>query len=232
MSQTHHRRGDCRLCGSRRLTLVLALTPTPPANAFVAESALDREQPAFPLDVFFCEDCTHLQLCDVVDPEILFRDYVYVSGTSPSFVEHFRAYAAECVERFGLGQGDLAVDIGSNDGTLLGFFKGGGLNVLGIDPAERIAAEASANGIETWPEFFTAEVAARIRDDHGPAKIITANNVFAHADDLDGIAKAVAALLADDGVFVFEVSSFLHQSTMQWCIVIDCISNLGCIQWC
>ncbi|MBT3553132.1 MAG: methyltransferase domain-containing protein [Rhodospirillaceae bacterium] len=203
MSEAYHRRSDCRLCGGVRLTQVLRLTPTPPANAFASEAA---PQETFPLDLFFCEDCAHLQLLDVIDPEILFRDYVYVSGTSPSFVAHFGAYAADCVARFGLGPGDLAVDIGSNDGTLLGFFKKSGLDVLGIDPARKIAAEATKRGIETWPEFFGCDVAMRIRGDRGAAKIITANNVFAHADDLDGIAAAARALLADDGVFQFEVS--------------------------
>ena len=206
MSETHYRRSDCRLCGGSRLTPVLALTPTPPANAFVAEVALGGAQPAFPLDLYFCEDCAHLQLLDVLDPELLFRDYVCVSATSPIFVEHFRTYAADCVRRFELLPGDLAVDIGSNDGTLLGFFKESGLKVLGIDPALKIAAEASRRGIETWPEFFNDDVAARIRGDLGAARIITANNVFAHADDLDGIARAAGALLAEDGVFLFEVS--------------------------
>lgn len=206
MSKTHYRRSDCRLCGGSRLTPVLGLTPTPPANAFVAEVALAGAQQTFPLDLFLCEDCAHLQLRDVIDPELLFRNYVYVSATSPSFVEHFKAYAADCVARFGLGPGDLAVDIGSNDGTLLGFLKNSDLKVLGIDPARKIAAEATKRGIETWPEFFGSDVAKRIRDDRGAAKIITANNVFAHADDLDGIAAAARVLLADDGVFVFEVS--------------------------
>ena len=86
------RRDTCRLCGGDRLSLVLALTPTPLANAFVGEAGLGEEQPVFPLDVFFCEDCTHVQLLDVVDPELLFANYVYVAGTSPVFVKHFQNY--------------------------------------------------------------------------------------------------------------------------------------------
>ena len=82
----YHRRDKCRLCDSTQLTEVVSLTPTPPANAFVAEAALNEKQPSFPLDVFFCEDCAHVQLLDVVDPELLFANYVYVSGTSPVFV--------------------------------------------------------------------------------------------------------------------------------------------------
>ena len=83
------RRDTCRLCGGKDLALVLKLTPTPPANAFVDKDSLDTEQACFPLDVFFCEDCFHVQLLDVVDPGLLFENYVYVSGTSPAFVKHF-----------------------------------------------------------------------------------------------------------------------------------------------
>jgi SAM-dependent methyltransferase len=200
------RRPDCRLCGSRRLTRVLALTPTPPANAFVSAAELNKSQPRFPLDVFFCEDCGHVQLLDVVDPRVLFENYVYVSGTSPVFVRHFEDYARAVLERFRPAARSLVLDIGSNDGTLLGFFRDGGMKVLGIDPARAIAAAANARGIETWTDFFTLGLAARIRTERGPAAVVAANNVFAHVDDLAGVAEGIAALLAPDGVFVFEVS--------------------------
>jgi len=201
------RRNTCRLCASIHLTEVLSLTPTPPANAFVADTALDKKQPTFPLDLFFCEDCAHVQLLDVVDPEPLFVNYVYVSGTSPVFVKHFQDYASFIAEYFVAEPSNgLAVDIGSNDGTLLAQFKSLGLDVLGIDPAREIARQATANGIETWPEFFSADLATKIRAERGQAKVVTANNVFAHADDLAGITQGIRSLLAPDGVFVFEVS--------------------------
>src|SRR4051812_12838948 len=95
-----HRRKTCRLCDGTRLTLVLELAPTPPANAFVAREELGKPQPSFPLDVFFCDDCRHVQLLDVVDPSVLFENYVYVSGTSPSFVAHFEQYARGILDQF------------------------------------------------------------------------------------------------------------------------------------
>jgi len=185
---------------------VLGLTPTPPANAFVSASERHKAQDCFPLDVFFCKSCGHVQLLDVVDPRLLFEHYVYVSGTSPVFVRHFQEYAADIVRRYSPAADALVVDIGSNDGTLLSFFKAAGCRVLGIDPAQEIAADATARGIETVAAFFTPQLAERLVTERGQAKIVTANNVFAHADDLHGIAKGVAALLAPDGVFVFEVS--------------------------
>jgi SAM-dependent methyltransferase len=202
----YNHRSTCRLCDSVALTKVFALTPTPPANAFVPKEQLDLVQPTFPLELFFCEDCAHLQLLDVVSPAELFRNYVYVSGTSASFVKHFEDYASTCSAKFKLSPGNLVVDIGSNDGTLLKFFQDKNLNVLGIDPARAIAKEASENGIETWPDFFDKAIAEKIIQEKGAASLITANNVFAHADDLAGITQNIKSLLTPDGVFIFEVS--------------------------
>ncbi|MEK7287446.1 MAG: class I SAM-dependent methyltransferase [Elusimicrobiota bacterium] len=204
------RRDNCRLCASRRLELVLSLTPTPPANAFVRDA---QDQEAFPLDLFFCLDCRHLQLLDIVDPVFLFKNYVYVSGTSPVFVKHFQEYADDLVRRFEPATGDLIVDVGSNDGTLLGFFKKSGLRVLGVDPAKDTARRASEAGIETIPEFFTPALAKSIRDKYGAAFALTANNVFAHADDLEGMVAGVRELISPDGIFAFEVSYLLDVHT-------------------
>jgi SAM-dependent methyltransferase len=189
------------------LELVMRLTPTPPANAFVPEEKLGEAQAVFPLDLHLCRDCGHAQLPDVVDPEILFRNYVYVSGTSPVFVEHFRRYAQDMAQRFLPGdRAGFVVDIGSNDGTLLKAFAALKHRVLGVDPATAIARQANAAGIPTLDRFFDPALAAEIRAAHGPADLVAANNVFAHADDLAGIAEGVRALLAPEGVFAFEVS--------------------------
>lgn len=200
------RRDTCRLCGGHYLELVIQLAPTPLANAFVPAKCLGRVQETYPLDLFLCHGCGHLQLLDVVDPEVLFRNYIYVSSTSPVFVEHFRRYADEVLGRVMPPAGALVVEIGSNDGTLLKFFQDRGMRVLGIDPAQDIARRATESGIETLPTFFTSELARKIKGERGPAVIVVANNVFAHADDLADITKGVRDLLTRDGIFVFEVS--------------------------
>lgn len=206
MSKSCIRRTTCRLCHSRNLELVLSLTPTPPANAFITAADLKKNEERFPLDVFFCRDCAHVQLLDVVDPSILFKNYVYVSGTSPVFVNHFKNYAAEMIQKFHLDTEAFIVEIGSNDGTLLRFFKEAGMGVLGIDPAEAIARSATQKGIETLPAFFTSKLAETIKAQDGQADLIVANNVFAHADDLHDIVKGIRNLLKPRGVFAFEVS--------------------------
>ncbi|MEO5373428.1 MAG: class I SAM-dependent methyltransferase [Alphaproteobacteria bacterium] len=201
------RRADCRLCGGTGLDLVLKLEPTPPANAFVGRDALGIEQQRFPLDVFLCRACGHVQLRDVVDPALLFENYVYVSGTSPVFVRHFEDYAGDILGRYPLPSGAPVVDIGSNDGTLLRIFQDRGCRVLGVDPAREIAYQASVSGIDTLPRFFSAALAREtIVEQRGYAVLVTANNVFAHADDLADIVEGVRILLTPGGLFVFEVS--------------------------
>jgi SAM-dependent methyltransferase len=212
----HQLRETCRLCDSSDLQRVLELTPTPPANAMVPASLLDQQQQCFPLDVYFCNNCHHAQLLDIIDPSDLFEEYVYVTGTSAANVDHFRRYAAQVIEVAGLQKGDLVVEIGSNDGTMLRFFQEAGMRVLGIDPARSIAEAATAAGIETMADFFTPELAERIREEYGSAKAVVANNVCAHIDDLRSAVSAAAILIDPDGVFVMQVSYLLdvYQKTL------------------
>ena len=205
-STTVRRRSTCRICDGTALVLLFSLGASPLANGLVRREDLDREEPRFPLDVHMCTGCGHVQLLDIVDPVILFRDYVYVSGTSASFVRHFTTYAEEVSRRLDLPPGAFVVDVGSNDGTLLRAFRDRGHRVLGIDPAVEIARRASADGIETLPEFLSSELAERIRRERGAADLVVANNVFAHVDDLAGFLQGVKQLLAPGGAFVFEVS--------------------------
>jgi len=200
------RRETCRLCDSRNLELVLSLPPTPPANALVSREQLGLEQERFPLDLFQCRECGHVQLLDVLDPKVLFEHYLYVSATSPMFVKYLQEYADWVIRTFNIPRGSLIVEAGSNDGTFLKFFKQAGMKILGIDPARNLAQVANAAGIETIPEMFTPSLAKDIRSKRGLAKVVVANNVFAHADDLGGFADAANQLLDDDGVFIFEVS--------------------------
>lgn len=206
MTSSYTRRDRCRLCDSQDLELVLPINASPIADAYVPAERLSEPQDAYPLDLYLCHSCGHIQNVDVVDPEILFRDYIYVTSSSLGLVEHYRQYAEDVTAQFGVRPGALALEIGSNDGSLLNFFKNKGMQVLGIDPARRIAQEATARGIPTLPEFFGSTLAQGLRKEHGPAAIVAANNVFAHADNLADIVTGIHTMLADDGVFIFEVS--------------------------
>lgn len=200
------RKSACRLCGSRALELVLPIRPSPIGDAFVGADRLPEKQELFPLDCFLCGDCGHLQNVDVVDPEILFRDYTYRTSVSLGLVEHFRNYARSAVAGLAISEGSLVVEMGSNDGSLLKAFQAEGMRVQGIDPAREIAQTATDQGIPTLPDFFSSEIAAQILAERGHAALFCANNVFAHIDNLSDVASGIRALLAPDGVFVFEVS--------------------------
>jgi len=204
MSEVIFRREDCRLCASNKLKLALPLASSPIGDAFVPEAQLSEFQDCYPLDIFLCEDCGHVQLLDVIDPEILYSDYIYTTTSSPGLPEHFTRYADEVLGRVELQKDSLAVDIGSNDGTLLRELKNRGLRVLGVEPASVIAENATASGVETLPVFFNAETAKTIKDTHGPASLVTTNNLFANVDDLVDLVSNIRSLLADDGVFIIE----------------------------
>lgn len=207
MTTDLRRREFCRLCGSKNLELAVPLKPSPIADAYIPATALGQPQALYPLDLYLCGDCGHVQNLDIVNPELLFRDYLFTTGSSAGLVAHFKAYAEDVVRSQGIQPGGLVVEIGSNDGTLLKFFKNDhGMRVLGIDPAREIARQATESGAETLPEFFNTKLAARIRKDYGGASVFCANNVFAHADDLEDIVRGVREVLADDGVFVFEAT--------------------------
>lgn len=196
---------------------MLELTPTPPGNRVLTLEETTQPATAFPLELRFCQDCYHVQLGHVVAPEVLYRDhYSYVSGTSPVFVAHLRDYAADAVSRFGLVPKDLVIDIGSNDGACLAFFKDAGMTVLGVDPATEIAERANQRGIETLSEFFNQDCARRLRRERGPARLVTSHNACAHIDDLGGVIEGVRELLADDGVFVMEVGYFVDVFQNGW----------------
>ena len=209
MSAQFTARACCALCSApaAQLTRVLSLAATPPANEFVDEAALGHAQEAIPLNLLLCGTCGHLQLGEIVDPRRLFQNYVYVSGTSPVFVAHFARYAADMCERFGLGANAFVVDVGSNDGTLLKQFQAKGIaHVLGIDPATEVVKEAQQAGVPSREAFFTPDLAVQLRAESGHADLICANNVFAHSSDLVSFGRSVELLLADGGVFAFEVS--------------------------
>tara|TARA_B100000519_G_scaffold203428_1_gene226715 strand:+ start:26467 stop:27720 length:1254 start_codon:yes stop_codon:yes gene_type:complete len=215
--ENSYRKDNCRLCNSKNLEDVIELTPTPPGNNFLSKNQLNNKENYYPLIVRFCHSCAHVQLADVVDPVILFQDdYKYVSGTSPIFVNHFRNYVTDVLSNYSIPQGSLIVDIGSNDGTCLSFFKENGFEVLGVDPATEIAAKATAEGINTIADFFSKSLAEENLDQHGPAHIITSHNTCAHVDDLNDVFCGVRNWLHDDGLFIFEVGYLLDVYKNNW----------------
>jgi SAM-dependent methyltransferase len=199
----------CRICGSSNLFEFLDLGFTPPADQFLREDQLRHPETHYPLAVLMCEDCSLAQLNHIVPAEVLYRrDYPYESSMTKSGQLHWDEFAESVSKSYGIGEGDLVVDIGSNVGVLLGSFAKQGANTLGIDPASNIVRIAEKRGIETWDEFFSPRIAEKAVRAKGNATIITATNVFAHVDDLKSFMEAVDILLAKDGIFIFEAPYF------------------------
>src|SRR5262249_43369412 len=205
----YHKRTTCRACGGQRLRRFLSLGPQPLANSFLRSRDEFAGELRHPLDVYFCEGCSLVQILDVIDPEVLFRHYLYVTGTSETIAAHNREYARAVVETLALGSGDLVVEVASNDGSLLKCFQPFGVKTLGVEPATNIAEIASASGVETVNKFFDLAAAEEIRLSYGPARVGIGNNVLAHVNDTQDFLRGCARLLvsgaAADGLVIIEV---------------------------
>lgn len=202
--QTHSVRSSCRGCGRDTIVSFLSLGRTALANSFVP--AGERQaQDTYPLELYFCEHCTLVQLVDVIDPSVLFRHYLYVSGTSETIRAHHQEFATTMTARLSLGASDLVIEAASNDGNLLRAFQDRGVRVLGVEPARNIAAEANAAGIPTVDQFFNSGVARELAPRYGKARLVIGKNVLAHVDDPADFLRGCATLLADDGEVVIEV---------------------------
>jgi 2-polyprenyl-3-methyl-5-hydroxy-6-metoxy-1,4-benzoquinol methylase len=194
----------CRCCDGRRVELVIDLGDQPHCNRLVRHDLPPGVEPSYPLRVGFCRDCTMVQIDHTIPKESMFSDYPYVSGTTKTLPEHFRQTSGRIAAACGLSPQDLVVDIGSNDGTWLKQYATYGCRVLGVEAAANVARMAQANGVPTWNRFFNEDCARDILADFGPAKVVTAAGVFFHLEELHSVVRGIAALLADDGLFVVQ----------------------------
>jgi hypothetical protein len=194
----------CQICGSSDIELVLDCGLQPPCDSLLRAEDLNRPEKYYPLRLFRCTVCANCQLDYIVDgSEVYYPEYPYRSGITREVSEYQQSMSSDLVAKIGLPPGSLVIDIGSNDGTLLGGFKKLGMKELGIEPTNigKIARDA---GIETIQSFFTAALASEVRRSYGPAKLMTATNVFAHMATLGEVMRGITSVLDDDGVFVFE----------------------------
>lgn len=202
--QGFFKRNTCRLCKSQNLEFIICLGSTPIGDDFIPSDRLDKIQNEYPLELNFCRDCGLFQLVGIINPELIYREYMYETSISLGLKAHFQDYVNDVMRRINPPKGALIIDIGCNDGTLLRYFKNYEMRVLGVEPAHKIAQKVSESGIETIPSFFTADLARNIKKDRRNAAIITANNIFANVDDLDDFTIGVRELMTPESVFVME----------------------------
>lgn len=196
---------NCRACGSEKLTKYLDLGLMPLANNLEYTSLRAKEKERFPLQVMFCEKCALSQLSVVIDPAKMFSNYVYRSSINGGYVKHARKMAQDLKQRFNLTPDSFMIDIAGNDGALLKEFQNEiGLKVLNVDPAENLAAIAEAQGIPTWANFWSNDLAKGAAATFGRADLITATNVFAHVDQMMNFIFGASIALKPEGVLVIE----------------------------
>jgi SAM-dependent methyltransferase len=206
-AETNERR--CRFCRSPLEHIFVDLGVSPLANAYLRAEDLLRAEPFYPLQVYVCANCFLVQLEELGKPEEIFSDYMYFSSFSDSWLEHARRFAEMALERYSLKQSSRVVEIGSNDGYLLRFFKEAGIGVLGIEPAENVARVAQEQGIETLVRFFDSKLATGLAAEGRGADLLIGNNVLAHIPNTNDLMIGLKSLLNPGGVISMEFPHLL-----------------------
>lgn len=196
---------NCRVCSGAELKRVISLGLSPLANNLMDDA--DTRPEAYPLEMDYCPECHNCQLNTIVPAGKMFDNYLYVSSTSASFRKHFEDACEKYVKEFKLNKKSLVIDIGSNDGIALKPFKKKGVNVLGVEPAKNLASIAGKkNKVKTINRYFDAKTGGIIHKLYPKgADLITASNVFAHADRLDRILSEMHYIIKRKGTFIIEV---------------------------
>jgi SAM-dependent methyltransferase len=202
---------NCRFCKTPLTQTFADLGMTPLSNSFVPPERASAMEPFYPLHAFVCDACKLVQLDEFESPEHIFADnYLYFSSFSDSWLKHAEAYSEMMIARFGLGQDSLIVEVASNDGYLLQYFKQRGVKVLGVEPAANVAEFAVQKGIPTDVNFFGVETARRLKGEGISPDVIAANNVMAHVPDLNDFVAGFATLLKPGGVITVEFPHLLR----------------------
>lgn len=186
---------NCRCCKSADLLTFLDLGLQPLANSYHTGHKLKE----YPLVVNVCQKCFHSQLSVVVDPDDMFKNYLYVSGTTQTFRNHCQALARDAIQR--TKKNPYVLDIACNDGLQLEFFRALGAQIQGVDPAANLRPITSEKGIPVEVEYWTTKIANKLNTQFD---IITGTNVFAHVDDVDEFLNACKIALASDGILILE----------------------------
>ena len=207
---------ECQSCKSKNIVNFLSLGKVPIANEIYSFNLKKFKQISYPLDLLFCKNCNLIQLGYEVDPQIVFpKNFPYTSSSTKALRDNFEKLSKKCRQKFKLNKKHLVVDIGSNDGNLLSFFKNY-CKVLGVTP-ENIGKIAIKKGIPTIIDFFNRKIAKKILRENGKAKLVTSTNTFAHVPDVNGFVKAVSNILDEKGIFITESHYFLDlQKTFQY----------------
>ena len=200
----------CRFCGSPLNHTFADLGVSPLSNSYLSRERLNQAESFFPLHAYVCAECFLVQLEAFETPDKIFTDYAYFSSFSETWLAHCREYVQKMLKRFSPGPESLVVEVASNDGYLLKYFKDAGVPVLGIDPAQNVAREAERKGIPTLAKFFGVHTAQELKSAGRTADIVIGNNVFAHVPDLNDFTAGLKTILKPNGVITLEFPHLLR----------------------
>ncbi len=199
----------CRSCQAELTETFVDLGQQPLSNAYLTDPQLRDMEPFYPLQAYVCSECLLVQVPEYASPETIFSEYAYFSSCSDSWLEHCRRYAAAAIDRFALGDGSRVVEVASNDGYLLQYFRDAGVEVLGIEPAANVARAALDKGIDTRVAFFGEATARELLADR-PADLLIGNNVLAHVPDLNDFIAGLRVALGEGGTITMEFPHLLN----------------------
>lgn len=200
----------CRFCSEGLNKTFINLGTSPLSNSYLTKDDLGKKETFFPLHVQICHSCFLVQLPQFESPSTIFSDYAYFSSYSDSWLQHSSSYADMIVKRFAMDAHWSVVEIASNDGYLLQYFKAKNIPVLGIEPAANVASVAQEKGIPTLSQFFGKATAEKLRDQGKSANLLIANNVLAHVPDLNDFVAGLKVLLSSHGILTIEFPHLLR----------------------
>ncbi len=197
---------QCRFCNTELEHVFIDLVNSPPSNSFLSSEQLNEPEIFYPLKVYTCHECFLVQIDEYKESDAIFNsEYAYFSSFSTSWLKHAKRYTDLMTERFGLNEQSLVIEIASNDGYLLQYFKEKNIPVMGVEPTSNTAEVAMQKGIKTIIEFFGTELADRLANHWDVrADLLLGNNVLAHVPDIVDFVKGMKILLATDGVITME----------------------------
>ena len=200
----------CRFCDAELTETFVDLGLSPLSNAYRKAEDLDRAERFYPLHAYVCGNCLLVQVQQFESPEEIFGDYAYFSSYSQTWLDHCRAYTRDVTARFALAPGASVVELASNDGYLLQYFREKGFDVLGVEPAANVAKVAVEKGIPTEVVFFGADSARKLAAGGRAADLLIGNNVLAHVPDLNDFVAGMKIILAAAGVITMEFPHLLR----------------------
>lgn len=196
---------NCRFCKTSLEHVFIDLLNSPASNSFLTKEQLNEPETFYPLKVYTCHKCFLVQVDEYRKPDAIFNsEYVYFSSYSSSWLAHSKEYTQKMIDRFGFNNESTVIEVASNDGYLLQYFKEKGIPVLGIEPAENTAKVAISKGIETITDFFGVRLAEELSRKNIKADLLLGNNVLAHVPDILDFVGGIKIILKDKGIVTME----------------------------